>query len=88
MQKLRKFTKYILKEMHQRKMDRQTDGRLNRANFIGPLPQKWRFFGNSRIKFLKLFSLIVSNMESYMERINIYIKKEHKQHSIQRVQKQ
>ena len=24
-------------------MDRQTDGEMNKTDFTGPLPQKWRF---------------------------------------------
>ena len=29
--------------MHHRQTDRQTDGQTNRTDFIGPLPQGWRF---------------------------------------------
>ena len=46
---------------------RQTDGQSNRTDFIGPLPQRWRFdhvFWKFENKiFLALFGLIVSHME-------------------------
>ena len=47
-------------------MDGQIDGQVNRSDFTGPLQQGWRLydvFRNSRIRFLKLFALIVSHME-------------------------
>ena len=32
-----------MRKMHHRQTDRQTDGQTNRTDFIGPLPQGWRF---------------------------------------------
>ena len=32
-----------MRKMHHRQTDRQTDGETNRTDFIGPLPQGWRF---------------------------------------------
>ena len=32
-----------LRKMHHRWTDRKTDGQMNRTDFIGPLPQSWRF---------------------------------------------
>ena len=29
--------------MHHRRMDRQIDGQMNKTDFTGPLPQRWRF---------------------------------------------
>ena len=56
--------------MCHRMMDRQPDGQMNRTDFTGPLPQRWRFdhvfwkFGNmGNSENLKLFGLIVSHME-------------------------
>ena len=46
--------------------DGKTDDQLNSTDFIGPISKDGgsvMFFGNSRIKFLKLFGLIVSHME-------------------------
>ena len=41
--KLKKSTEYILRKICHRRMDIQTDGETNRTDFIGPLPQRWRF---------------------------------------------
>ena len=45
MQKLRKSTEHILRKMCQRRTDIQiqTDGQSNRADFTGPLPERWKF---------------------------------------------
>ena len=50
---VRQSTKYILRKMHQRWMDRQTNGQINRTHCIGPLLQRWRFdHGFQNIMFL------------------------------------
>ena len=40
---VRQSTKYILRKMHQRWMDRQINGLTNRTHFILPLLQRWSF---------------------------------------------
>ena len=54
MQKIKKIHwEDPVESVSQTETDRQTDGQMNRTDFIGPLPQKWRFhvFEKLRIKF-------------------------------------
>ena len=71
MQKIKKIYRADPEKMRHRRTDRQTDGQMNCSDFIGTLPQRWRFmfFRNSRINcFKKLFEMIVSHIERINER--------------------
>ena len=59
-------------------MDRQTDGQMNRTDFIGPLPQRWSFHNVSQ-KFENKTFLIWLDCEPYGN--NQYKKKECNQYS-------
>ena len=61
-----------------RQADKQTDGRTNRTDFKGPLPQRWRFNVFQKFKN-KVFLIIWVDCKPHGK--NQYKKKEHNQHS-------
>ena len=66
MQKLRKSKEHILRKMWQRRTDIQikTDGQSNRADFTGPLSQRWNF-GHVFQKFENKMFLIYLDCQPY-----------------------